>query len=89
VSSVQPPPPAITLTVSIRKVKNLRYADLSWSPTDSTGTVEISRGYSEPVGTENDGFYTDGPFTKGVSSATYQVCEAGTSTCSNEVTVSW
>jgi subtilisin family serine protease len=89
VSAVEPPPAAITLEVSIRKVKNLRYADLSWSPTKNDGIVEVLRGYAEPIVTQNDGIYTDGPFPKGVRSATYRVCEAGTSTCSNEVTVSW
>ena len=34
------------------------------------------------------GAYTHGPFSKG-KPATYQVCAAGTLTCSNEVTVSW
>jgi subtilisin len=83
------PPSAITLDVSVRKVKNLRYADLSWSPTKPTELVDISRGYADSIRTENDGSYTDGPFPKGVNSAIYQVCEAGTQTCSNEVTVSW
>ena len=84
-----PPPSAITLDVSVRKIKNLRYANLSWSPTKPTERVDISRGYADSISTENDGSYTDGPFPKGVNSAIYQVCEAGTQTCSNEVTVSW
>jgi hypothetical protein len=39
--------------------------------------------------TSNDGAYTDGPLGKTISSATYKVCEAGTTNCSNEVTVTW
>jgi hypothetical protein len=41
------------------------------------------------VTTANDGAYTDRP-PKTVTSATYTVCEAGTSTCSNDVVnVTW
>jgi len=41
------------------------------------------------VTTANDGAYTDKP-PKTVTSATYKVCEAGTSTCSNDVVnVTW
>jgi subtilisin family serine protease len=82
------PPPVITLQVSVRKVKNLRYADLSWSPTKTDGSVDIFRNGSRVTTTANDGAYTDA-LPRSLSSATYKVCEASTSTCSNEVTVSW
>ena len=83
------PPSGITLTGSVRKVKNLRYVDLSWSPTKPDASVDIFKDAELLIVTDNDGDYTDGPFPKGVSSATYKVCEVGTTTCSNEVTVSW
>ena len=83
------PPSAITLEVSVRKVKNLRYADLSWSGATSAKVDVFEGGAVIAEDEANDGAYTDGPFPKGVSSATYQVCEAGTTTCSKEVTVSW
>jgi serine protease len=35
----------------------------------------------------NSGFYTDNTGSKGRATYTYKVCEAGTQTCSNEVTV--
>jgi PKD repeat protein len=83
------PPPVIALQVTPRKVKSVRYADLSWSPTTTGGSVDIFRNGGWITATANDGAYSDGPLPKGVSSATYKVCEAGTTTCSNEVTVTW
>jgi len=77
----------INLIVVLRKVKNLRYADLSWTGADSTH-VDIYRNGIPLVTTDNDGSYTDGPLGK-ISPVTYQVCEPGTSRCSNSVTISW
>lgn len=37
----------------------------------------------------NDGFHTDDIDNRGGGSYTYQLCEAGTSTCSNEVTITF
>jgi PKD repeat protein len=87
--STVPPPSEITLAVSVRKSKNVRYADLVWSPINLAGNVDIFGTLLGQVTTLNDGEYTDGPFPKGVTTATYKVCEAGTNTCSNLVTVSW
>jgi PKD repeat protein len=81
------PPPVITLQVVARKVKNLRYADLSWSP-KTEGDVDILRNGGLLRTTTNEGVYTDA-LPKGLSTATYKVCEADTTTCSNEVTVTW
>jgi subtilisin len=78
----------ITLGVTAYKVKGVKYADLNWSPT-KTGDVEIFRNGSLADTTNNDGAYTDGPLGKGGGSATYKVCEAGTTNCSSDVTVSW
>jgi hypothetical protein len=39
--------------------------------------------------TPNDGLYDDSTGTTGQASFTYQVCEAGTQSCSNEVTVNF
>jgi serine protease len=78
----------ITLSVTAYKVKGDKYADLSWGGATSTNVV-IFRNGTEVATTPNDGAYTDGSLGKGGGSATYKVCEAGTSTCSNEVTVTW
>jgi len=77
-----------TLDVTAYKVRGTKYADLTWSGATSTN-VEVYRDGSTIATTLNNGAYTDGPLGKGGGSATYQVCEAGTATCSNAVAVSW
>jgi subtilisin family serine protease len=77
----------ITLGGTPRQVRTNRYADLTWSGATSTN-VDVYRNGIMVVATLNDGAYTDKP-PKTLASATYKVCEAGTSTCSNEVTVDW
>jgi hypothetical protein len=69
-------------------VRGDKYADLTWSGANSTN-VDVYRDSALITTTANDGAYTDGPLGKGGGSATYQVCEEGTTTCSNEVAVSW
>ena len=77
----------INLSVVLRKDKNLKYADLSWSGANS-GNVNVYCNDSLLVTTDNDGFYTDGPLGK-KGPVTYQVCEPDASRCSNSVTISW
>ena len=81
------PPTGITLSVTAYKVKSARYADLAWNETTRT-MVDVYRNGSKSTTTPDDGAYTDKP-PKTVSSATYKVCNAGTTNCSNEVTVTW
>jgi hypothetical protein len=73
--------------VRVYKVKTNKYADLAWSGAVSAN-VDVYRNGTLVTTTPNDGTYTDKP-PKSVTSATYKVCEAGTSICSNDVTVSW
>ena len=62
--------------------------DLSWS--GATGSsVDIYRNGMVVATTGNDGFYTDSPGGRGDATYTYQVCEAGTQTCSNNATVNF
>ena len=63
------------------------YASLTWSGANST-FVDVYRNGSRIATTLNDGAYTHGPFSDGTP-ATYQLCESGTSICSNMVPVSW
>jgi subtilisin len=77
-----------SLAVTAYKIRGIKYADLSWSGATSTN-VDVYRDGTFLTTTANDGGYTDGPLGRGGGSATYQVCEAGTSTCSNSVSVSW
>jgi hypothetical protein len=77
----------IILNVTTRTVRTIKYADLTWSGAVSAN-VDIYRDDAYVVTTANDGSHTDKP-SKKITSATYRVCEAGTSTCSGTVTASW
>lgn len=77
-----------TLSVTARKVKGTRYADLTWHGASSSD-VDIYRDGSLLATTANDDAYTDDTLGKGGGSADYQLCETGTRTCSNTVTVIW
>jgi hypothetical protein len=77
-----------TLDVNFFKVRGEKYADLTWSGATSTD-VYVYRDGSLIATTANNGAYQDGPLGRGGGSATYQVCEAGTSTCSNTVSGGW
>jgi hypothetical protein len=85
--NVNPVGGGITLTASGYKVRGVRYVDLAWS--GASTSVDIFRNGSLILGsTANDGEETD---NLGRSSGTfvYQVCEAGTSVCSNTATVTF
>ena len=78
----------VSLSAAGRKVKGVHHVDLSWS--GATGAnVDIKRDGGPLATTANDGAYTDNTGNKGGGSYLYQVCEAGTSTCSNTVTVTF
>ena len=70
------------------KVKGLQKADLTWSGATSTN-VDVYRNNSVIATIANSGSYTDNIDARGGGSYTYKVCEAGTSTCSNDVVVSF
>lgn len=78
----------ISLTATGYKVKGRHHVDLEWSSATST-EVDIHVDGTLHVTTANDGFYTHSTDNVGGGSYTYQVCEAGTTTCSAEVTVSF
>ena len=84
----EPDPDGIDLSASGYKVKGVQQADLSWSGATSTN-VDVYRNSSVIATTANDGAYTDNIGAKGKGSYTYQVCEAGTSTCSATVQVNF
>jgi hypothetical protein len=78
-----------TLTARGYKVKGNQMVDLAWSGL-STGSIDIYRNDGVVSSTTNDGAYTDNINKKGGgTSYTYQACEAGTSTCTNSVSVSF
>ena len=70
------------------KVKGLHKADLTWSGATSP-TVDVFRDGALVLTTANDGFQTDDIDGRGQGSYAYQVCEAGTTTCSDVVTVTF
>ena len=79
----------ITLSVDTRVVRGVRYADLTWTGATSAN-IDVWRGSTEIATTANDGAYTDNTGSKKIRSATYQVCEEGTTSyCSNPITVNW
>ena len=79
---------AITLSAKGYKVKGTQHADLTWSGTAVT-SVDVYRNGTKIMTTANDGAHTDNTGNKGSGSYTYKVCEAGTTTCSNEATVTF
>lgn len=79
----------ITLAAKGYKVKGLQRVDLSWSGAAST-SVDVYRGdWEAPKLTANDGSYTDDIDARGGGTYTYKIAEAGTTTFSNEVTVTF
>ena len=86
--TVTAPGGGITLSATGFKVKGVRNANLTWSPS-GTGNVDVKRNGVIVATTPNDGAYTDNTGTKGGGTIAYQVCLAGTSTCSNTVSVTF
>ena len=78
----------LQLAVTGYKVKGLQHADLTWSGATSVN-VDVYRNNTLIITTGNDTAHTDPINNKGGGSYTYRVCEAGTSTCSNDVTVTY
>lgn len=83
-----PEPGNLTLTAAGYKVKGVKQVDLSWSGA-SSASVDVYRDGAVVATTANDGAHTDVTGMKGSDSHDYQVCEAGTSTCSASITVTF
>ena len=83
--TVTAPPAAITLSVTTRRKGNKTTANLSWSGT--TGSTAVYRNGSI-IATVSGTSYADN-LGSGSGTATYQVCNAGTTTCSNQVTINY
>src|SRR5439155_8692723 len=81
-----PTPGPITLTALGRKVGGINTVRLDWSGATSS-QVDVYRNNALIVTTANDGLYVDSTGDTGRARYTYRVCEAGTSTCSNNVRV--
>ncbi|MEX2183071.1 MAG: S8 family serine peptidase [Chloroflexota bacterium] len=83
-----PPTGDLVLSVRAYKIKGVRYADLTWSPSGS-GNVDVYRNGAKVTTTQNDGFHTDPVGGRGAGTYTFKVCLAGTTTCSADVTASY
>ncbi len=77
-----------SLSATGYKVRGVQHADLTWSGASGTN-VDVYRDGALIATTANDGAHTDNIGARGGGSYTYQVCEAGTSTCSNTATVTF
>lgn len=61
---------------------------LTWDGATSTD-IDVYRDGTLIITTPNDGSYTDSTGDTGRARYTYEVCEAGTSTCSNNAKVTF
>jgi len=83
--TVTAPAGSISLAVSMTKVRGVNFANLSWS--GATSSADVYRDGSR-IATVSATTYQDN-LGRGGGTRTYQVCNAGTTTCSNVVTVSY
>ncbi len=77
----------VQLSASGYKLKGRNTVDLSWSPYGSKSTVDLYRGTTKIGSSLSGPSYTDETGDRGGASYDYKVCQAGTSTCSDTVTV--
>lgn len=78
----------MSLSASPYKIKGFQHVALKWSGATSS-KVDIWRNGKIVSITANDGAHTDKTGMKGSGTHTYNVCEAGTSTCSANVTATF
>jgi N-acetylneuraminic acid mutarotase len=83
-----PTPAPITLSASGRKVRGINTVRLTWSGANSAN-IDVYRDAALIVTTTNDGSYIDSTGDKGRARYSYRVCETGTATCSNNVTMTF
>jgi PKD repeat protein len=80
------PPAAIALSVTGRADATKHYMTLTW--TGASGSmVDVYRNGARIKVTENDGRYLNTRTFQGAATYVYKLCQAGTTTCSNEATV--
>ena len=81
-------PGPIQLRAQGKKVGGINTSRLKWRGATSAN-IDVNRDGVVIATTPNDGLYDDSTGTTGQASFTYKVCEAGTQTCSNTVTVNF
>jgi hypothetical protein len=88
-ATATPTPGQIMLTASGRKVRGIDTVDLFWSGATGSNVDIYRNGVVIATVPNNPGSYTDSTGQRGHATFTYKVCEAGTNTCSNQVTVTF
>jgi hypothetical protein len=88
VTVTEVPSSDITLSANGGTFFSFKFATLQWQGAQST-SVDVYRNGAQITTTGNDGAYTDFIGGGGGNSFTYVVCEAGTSVCSSEATVTF
>jgi len=78
----------ITLSARKKKINGINSARLTWSGATSAN-IDVYRNDVLIATTPNDGQYSDSTGDTGQAQYVYRVCEAGTGTCSNDVTVTF
>ena len=76
----------ITLTATRYRVRRARKADLTWTGS-SASSIDVFRNGGRVATVTNLGMYTDVITGRERATYVYRVCEAGTTTCSNQITV--
>jgi PKD repeat protein len=76
---------SISLSVQMTKTQGVNYANLSWSGT--SGSTDVFRNGTK-ITTVSGTTYRDN-LGRGSGTRTYKVCNAGSTTCSNDVTVNY
>jgi PKD repeat protein len=78
--------PGIVLTVSGRADATTHYMTLDWTGAQTT-SVDVYRNGAFRTTTLNDGHYVNSRPFQGSATYTYKICDAATTVCSNEATV--
>jgi subtilisin family serine protease len=86
ITATAPPAASITLSARVTRYGNTLYVDLSWANA-TTSTVDIYRNNVKIINTANDRAHRDVLKVSGSGSFVYKVCNAGSSTCSGNLTV--
>ena len=68
-------------------MRGVQHAELAWDGSDASEFDVLRDG--ETIATVSGSSYTDAIGNRGGGSYEYQVCEAGTDICSNEVAVTF
>jgi hypothetical protein len=82
------PAPATSIALQARgyRVGGFPRVDLTWSGATAT-SVDVYRNGVRITQTANDRLHTDAIYTTAIATYRYKLCNAGTTTCSPEVSV--